>query len=169
MKRVLFVLLLGIAGTAAAQETFRFDYMEDKLDESELSPLDVKKNYFGDQVARKMALLSDAYTWVQEPTPTSPVPQRVTEKYWVFNSVKKVVSYYKKASKKKIVTEEVALSEVVKALDIGLCIRYQDTQRFEEYLQTLRSDEQLANLFANDIFLDGSVEYGQALTEANDD
>ena len=169
MKRVLFVLLLGIAGTAVAQETFSFNYLEEKLDDSELNPIDIKKHYFGDEVARKTALLANEYTWVQEATPTNPVPQRVTEKYWVYNSIKKVVAYYRKASKKGVVSAETAIHEVVKVLDVGLCIRYQDTQRFEEYLQTVRKDAELANVFANDVFLDGSVEYGQALTEANDD
>ncbi|MEM9324485.1 MAG: hypothetical protein AAGA85_02470 [Bacteroidota bacterium] len=169
MKRILFVLLLGIAGTATAQETFSFDYLEEKLDDSEVNPVDIRKNYFGDDVARKMQHLADEYTWLQEPTPTNPVPQRITEKYWVYNSIKKLQAYYKKAVKRGVVSKDAAVDELIRAADIGLCIRYQNTMELEEYLQTLKKDSDLASLYANNIYLDGSVEYGQALTEANDD
>ncbi len=169
MKRILFVLLLGIVGTAAAQDTFTFNFLEERLDESEVNPIDVKSNFFGEDVARKLALLADGYTWLQEATPTNPVPQRITEKYWIYTSIKKLNNYYKKAAKKNVMSKEAAESELVKAIDIGLCVRYQDTSALEELLETTRGDEKVAGIFANQIILSGSMEYGQALTEANDE
>eukprot|EP00320_Phaeocystis_rex_P011766 CAMPEP_0119065174 /NCGR_PEP_ID=MMETSP1178-20130426/8056_1 /TAXON_ID=33656 /ORGANISM="unid sp, Strain CCMP2000" /LENGTH=60 /DNA_ID=CAMNT_0007046665 /DNA_START=129 /DNA_END=307 /DNA_ORIENTATION=+ len=53
-------------------QDFTFDYMEDKLDASEVFAGDLRNHPFGKAFSEKMLLFSQAYTYQDEPTPLNP-------------------------------------------------------------------------------------------------
>jgi hypothetical protein len=51
-------------------------------------------------------------------------------------------------------TEEAAKEEFVKALDIALFIRYQETTAFEDKLRDLKEDSEIASLYTKKVKLE---------------
>lgn len=147
MKKV-FVFLFFVAPLISVMgQDFTFDYYEDKLDASEVFEGDLRKHPFGRAYSEKMLLLSQAYTYQEEPTPLNPAPALNIEKLAIYNSVKKLNAYYKKSAKKGNMGEGEAKEKLQKVLDIALCIRYQDTIKFEEALNKAKGTEAIAAIY----------------------
>ena len=128
MKTIFTILLItSLSFVSYAQETFSFSYIEGRLDESELVEEDVRKHYLGEEIARKMLLVNTSYVFYEEVTPKNPLPTRQVDKYALYTSVKKLNTYYKKAIKSSVYSEEEAKNRFRKVLDVALCVRYQNT------------------------------------------
>lgn len=158
MKRLIFVaiavMLFAIESFAQADANiYRFRYLEDKMDLSELSANGSYDHIFGERVGKKMSLLQKTYTWREEPTPTNPGIYTIIEKPEIYNNVKKLEKYYKKMIKKGSLTKADAAEEFENALDIALLVRYQDTEAFETYLRGIKAVEEIASVFTDKVEL----------------
>lgn len=158
--RKAFLLLgfvIGICFTNAAQEggeVFSFVFLEDKLDDSSLNGSSIPNHYLGDDIAKKLELIKNTYTWKEEGTPNSPTSKTIVEKPAIYYSLKKLDKYYKKAIKSGSITEEEARDEFTKALDIALFIRYQETAAFESKLRELKEESDIALLYTKKVKLE---------------
>lgn len=147
MKKV-FVFLLFVAPMISVMgQDFKFEYMEDKLDASDLFEGDLRRHPFGDSFSEKMLLLSQAYTYQEEATPLNPAPALNIEKLAIYNSARKLNSYFKKSVKKGKMGEVEAMEKLQKVLDVALCVRYQDTIAFEEALDKAKGMDTLIDLY----------------------
>ncbi len=147
MKKV-FVFLLFVAPTVSILgQDFTFDYQEEKLDTSEIFEGDLRRHTFGKSFSERMLLFSQAYTYRDEATPLNPAPALSIEKLAIYNSVKKLNAYYKKGVKKGSIDERVAKEQLKKVLDIALCVRYQDTIKFEEALNNAKGIKAISAIF----------------------
>ena len=152
----LFVAALSL--NVLAQDNYSFDYVEQRLDESEIVETDVRKHYMGDVIARKMLLLNDSYVFFEGTSPQNPLPTRQVDKYAIYNSVKKLNAYYKKAIKKGVYTAEEGTKRFKRVLDVALCVRYQNTIDLEAKLLETKDAESLDDIFVNKVILDGLYE-----------
>ena len=167
-RYVLLFCGLAIFQNVIGQKIYSFKYDEDYLDESEIVEVDLKKHYLGDKISRKMLLLLNSYTWLEDPTPMSPSPRRIVEKYPIYNSVKRLNAYYKKKMKKEGLSHAEAEAKLSRAIDIALCIRYQNTVAFEEVLDQTKDIKALENIYTSNVILQGSDKYGAALSSVDD-
>lgn len=157
MKKALLLLalVLGVVCSGISQDSdvFAFDFVEDKLDDSNLDLALVGDHYLGSEVAKKLALLKDSYTWREEGTANSPYSKTIVEKPAIYYSVKKLDKYYKKEIKKGNLSEDEARDQFIKSLDIALLIRYQQTEAFEDKLRELKEDSDIAQLYTEKVKL----------------
>ncbi len=70
------VFLAVTAGTALLaqsgdEEMFHFRAMEDKLDDSAIDLAFIRGHFMGEEVAKKLYLLRERYTWVEEESSTN--------------------------------------------------------------------------------------------------
>jgi hypothetical protein len=63
---------LSLAGYSQESDVFSFNFVEDKLDDSNVNMAAVGGHYLGSDIAVKLELLKDSYTWKEEGTPNSP-------------------------------------------------------------------------------------------------
>jgi hypothetical protein len=155
MKKILFTAIaifstafISMAQSADKEDIFYFNYVEGKLDDSEIDETYLSSHSFGDVIAKKLELMKQAYTWREEGTPTNPVERTVVEKGAIYYAIKnKLNSHYRKAVKKGGMDEEAAKAEFASAIDVALFIRYQQTDEFEAKLRDLKDAEDIAMLF----------------------
>ncbi len=153
---LLIAMFIGISFAGNAQDTdvFSFNFVEDKLDDSNVNMASVGEHHLGSDIAVKLELLKDTYTWKEEGTPNSPTAKTVVEKPAIYYSLKKLDKYYKKAIKGGDMTTEEAVEGFTKALDIALFIRYQETQAFEDKLRELKEESDIALLYTKKVKLE---------------
>jgi len=148
-----FLLAAGAIAQDSADDVFYFDFMEEKLDDSHLDPSYLKNHFLGTTISMKLGLLKESYTWTQEASATAPGDKTVVEKPSIYYALKKLSNSYKKRIKSGLMSKEEALDELTKALDIGLFIRYQNTDEFETKLKELKSPYDIAYLFREKVKL----------------
>ncbi|MEQ8580596.1 MAG: hypothetical protein RIC30_21615 [Marinoscillum sp.] len=158
MKRILMFFLAITAGTAVLaqsgdEEMFHFRAMEDKLDDSAIDLAFIRGHFMGEDVAKKLYLLRERYTWVEEESSTNPTPKTYIDKPAIYNSVKKLERYYKKGIKKGYIKEEMAIAEFQQILDIAIFIRNQQTAEFEDLLDQLKEEEQIVGMYTKKVLL----------------
>jgi hypothetical protein len=159
MKKILLTVLsafclafVTFAQSADKEDVFYFNYVEGKLDDSEIDENFISSHSFGNEIAKKLELMKQAYTWRTEGTPTNPVAQTVVEKGAIYYAIKnKLNSHYRKAVKKGQMEEEAAKAEFASAIDVALFIRYQQTDEFESKLRDLKDAEDIAMLFVKKV------------------
>ena len=143
----LFLLFFLLVFTARAQESFTFHYQQSEMGEV-ISQADIKKHPFGDDIAYKMQLLKESYTYT-EPASTSASERIIIEKQPIFFSIKKLDKYLKKGMKKGDLSENDARTELENALNVALNIRYQDTKKLEDLLWKMKDPVQVSQLYKN--------------------
>ena len=151
MKALLTTALLAMMVVAQAQD-FVFSYNMKEMEDVQ-SQADIKKHFLGDEIALKMQLLKESYTFivVDEINNT----QRTSvEKPSIFYSVKKTEKYLKKALKKGQIDEEEAITQFDNVLNIALNIRYQDTKALEDLLWDIKDPNQIATLYESRVKLE---------------
>ncbi|MFT6854462.1 MAG: hypothetical protein ACJA0X_000426 [Cyclobacteriaceae bacterium] len=153
MKRIAFLFVLVVSGYfASAQEEFRFRYMESKLDESGINPAKLRDHFLGDDIAKKVYLLKESYTYLEAAsTVTATAARTLIDKPDIYNSLKKLDRYYKKGIRKGRMQEANAKEEYAKILNIALFIRNQQTVEFEERLSNASDDEEVVMLFTEKV------------------
>ena len=162
MRSILLSLIALLFTVNLNAQTFTFNYVESRLDDSEVDATEVRNHFLGDEVGRKLALLNESYVFFEEATPQNPLPTRVVDKYAIYSSVKKLNAFYKKAVKKKVYTNDQALERLTRVLNVSLCIRYQNTEEFEDFLLEHKGAEQLDQIFNSSVILNGL--YDEVLT-----
>lgn len=152
MKRVLLLVIVvfSVSSLATAQDAYKFEYR--KLEKSEVEAPFYKEHFLGDEVAEKMQLLKESYTY-KVYNEVSQANVAVIEKQPIFFSVNKVSKYLKKQIKKGGMTESQAKEVMNNVLSIALNIRYQETEKLETELWKMKDPEAIAKLFDERISL----------------
>ncbi|MFY0686862.1 MAG: hypothetical protein JXQ90_06840 [Cyclobacteriaceae bacterium] len=145
------LLFIALTSSVTAQD-FTFNYNMKELDEVQ-QVNDIKKHFLGEEVATKLQLLKETYTY-KEKDPISLSERTVVEKTAIYNSIKKLSKYYKKQLKTGTVTKEDATTQMVNALNIALNIRYQSTEELEDLLWDIKDPKQLTSLYTSQVKLD---------------
>jgi hypothetical protein len=101
----------------------------------------------GTQVARKLLLLHETYTYVESGTLTAPGDKTIVKKPDIYYSIKKLNNYYKKAVKKGIIDQKQAAKNLTSAIDKSYSMFYEDTQKFEEYVRAQKKPEDIQKAF----------------------
>jgi hypothetical protein len=101
----------------------------------------------GSEVARKMLLLQETYTYMERGTLMAPGDKTIVKKPDIYYSVKKLNNYYKKAVKKGTIDEKQAAKNLTSAVDKSYSIFYEDTKKFEEYLRAQKNPEDIQKAF----------------------
>lgn len=156
MRILLLISLFTTTSLLFGQEaltSYQFDYMAEKLSTESLDASYSYNHFMGEQIGKKMALLSESYTWKEPASATSPVAITVIEKPLIYNNVKKLERYYKKGIRKDEITSEEAALAFERILDIALLIRYQETSALEEDLKSTKEEFELLAIFSEKITL----------------
>ncbi len=157
MKRLLLILglALGVSmsgySQSADEDVFYFDFMADKIDDSGIDVTFLRAHPLGVDVAKKLELLRESYTWKEEASATVPRDRTIVEKPIIYYSMQKLNGHYKKVVKKGLMEEEEAKMALINAIDIALVIRYQQTAEFETKLRSYKKGEELAPLYAEKV------------------
>ena len=157
MKRLLLILGLAFGvslmgySQSADENIFYFDFMADKLDDSEIDIKYLKSHPLGLDVAKKLELLRETYTWKEEASATNPRDRTIVEKPVIYYSVQKMNKHFKKAVKKDEMSEEEAKTALISAIDIALVIRYQQTEEFETTLRDFKGGDELASVYSEKV------------------
>ncbi len=149
LSLVAFVFLTGIA---FGQKQFVFSYQQRELEEVE-NPTDVKKSILGDDIANKLQLMREMYTY-QEFSGVTRTEVTIVEKSAIYNTTKKLVKHYEKAAKKGQIEQQDAVQRAESVVDIVLNIRYQNTQDLEAILWKTKDPEEIYDLYANNVSLE---------------
>ena len=148
MKRVIpvfaLVLVCMTQTMAQSENQYQFDYMEMELQEIE-SPF-VQEHFLGTDIANKMQLLRENYTYKALNSMTQR-EENFVEKQPIFRSVVKLNKYLKKELKSGSLTMEKAQEIMDKVLLIALNIRYQETTELESELWKIKKPEEIAQLY----------------------
>ena len=149
MKKVLFgfiaslmYLSLTVAQGNGADKYFIEDRSDDPEYNIQYSP-EMGSHYLGNEIAKKIYLLRDKYTYQEEGTPLNPNPKTIVRKPAIYYDILKLTKYYKKAVKKGIMTEEEARNELGHFLDIGYSAFYESTDQLEEELGAVKKPEEI--------------------------
>ncbi|MGB9747779.1 MAG: hypothetical protein ACPLXM_12710 [Bacteroidales bacterium] len=151
MKRIIFFTLVSLLSYALlpAQEKVQFTFRSHLNDEEYKKPYDqsMGSSILGTEVARKMYIVRNTFTYVEEPTPTSPTPKTIIRKPRIYNSVKKLVSYYEKMAKKGLMPVEQAAANATLVLDKAYSAFYGNSDNFEQFLKSAKKPEQIEEAF----------------------
>lgn len=148
MKRkveiIFCICFLALISGASAQK-YSFEYAGNEYGEVR-QQVEVKSHFLGDEFATQMQLLKEMYTYEEEDEISKTV-STVVEKSSIYNSVRKINKYLKKALKSGDLTEEQAKAQLTKTLQVALNIRYQETSELESELWKTKKPEAIADLF----------------------
>jgi hypothetical protein len=151
MKRIIILSVVSwlFCTFLPAQETAQFTFRSHLNDEDYKKPYDqsMGSSFLGTEVARKMYIVRNTFTYVEEPTPTSPTPKTIIRKPRIYNAVKKQVSYYEKMAKKGLMPVEQATANAIMVLDKAYSAFYGNSDSFEQYLKNAKKPEQIEEAF----------------------
>ena len=149
LTSMLMILLFAVPVTFISAQKYEFEY-QFKEQEDPLGSVD--KHFLGNQIATKMSLLKENYTYTVQ-SEISQASSTEVEKPAIYNSVYKVNKYVKKSMKKGLMTEEQAKTTMDKVLDVAINIRYQETDELEQELWKAKDPVVIASLFQEEIVL----------------
>jgi hypothetical protein len=149
MRKILSVALFlcAIGSVMAQSNEFLFannlkDTLNLKIDYS------ISGNHvLGSNVARKMLLLQETYTFVERGTLTAPGDKTIVKKADIYYAVKKLNVYYKKAVKVGTIDSKEAAVKLTAVIDKSYSMFYEDTKKFEEYIRTQKKPEDIQKAF----------------------
>lgn len=151
MKRMIILTVFSwfFCTILPAQENPQFTFRSHLNDEEYKKPYDASmgSSFLGTEVARKLYIVRKTFTYVEEPTPTSPTPKTIIRKPRIYNAVKKLVSYYEKMAKKGMIPVEQAAASAVSVLDKAFSAFYSNSDSFEQYLKTAKKPEEIEAAF----------------------
>ncbi len=145
---LMLILLTATVAKANSTEKYLFESRPDLLNYDQENSTLVEDHFLGEEVAVRMFVFKNAYTFRPEPSPMDPSPPLDIEKYGIYNSVKKLNSFFKKGVRKGQITQENAIKRLSKAIDIAVQIRHQKTDEFEQVLREAKSLEQIEAVFS---------------------
>lgn len=120
------------------------------VSEESLSTIDEKKlanHFLGVGIAKKFYLFKDTYTYIEQPSPTSPGEKTVVVKPSIYNSLLKLNRYYKKQVKKGEMSKEEASEKLNHYLDVALSVFIEDTDSLEDRLRKAKNPDELSDVF----------------------
>lgn len=151
MKRqtvIVICLIMPVAFLSA--QKYHFEYLE--KEQTEIESNTYKEHFLGKDVAIKMQLMKEEYTY-QEYNSYSRMETTAVEKSSIYNSVNKVNKYLKKGIKKGDISEPEAKEMLEKVLMVAINIRYQETSELEKELFSVKDPLAIATLYSEEIIL----------------
>jgi hypothetical protein len=163
MKRAFYVILLIIysinsftqeisndenKADSAKEYKFIFRYSVDEESLGLINDEELSDHPLGDNIARKLYLLKETYTYIELPTPTSPGEKTIITKPSIYNSLQKLNRYYKKQVKGGEMSEEEARVKLNQYLDIAISIFIENTESFEDELRKARKPDEISQVFS---------------------
>lgn len=152
-RLTLTLVLVGMFQLGFGQDVFSFAYTEEETVDV-ITEADIKGHYLGDDIAYKMQLLRESYTYVEPASATSPADKIIVEKQPIFFSIKKMDKFFKKSIKKGEMTREEAKAKLSYAIDVALNIRYQETDELEDLLWKVKDPSEIAKIYSDRVRLD---------------
>jgi len=150
MKKFITFAVIVLSGlTIRAQESFTFDNTLDDTADMNINYSIASNHYLGEIIAKKMHLLKETYTYVEEGTPLSPGNKVIVRKPEIYYAVRKINKHYRKEIRKNRMEEATAIDKLGRILDICFAIYDQDTSEFEDYLSNYRKVEDIEKVFEN--------------------
>lgn len=107
----------------------------------------ISSHYLGNEIAVKMDVLKDTYTYIEKATPTSPTDKTIVVKPTIYYAIKKLSNKYKRFIKKDQLTEQEARKRLDKYIMIALSIYHQETDEFEEELRKNKKPHEIEQVF----------------------
>lgn len=144
------IILILVAVISSYAQSYQFYYSA--KEQAEVKSPAIKKHRLGDEIAKKMQLLRESYTYKEVNTVTR-LEETVIEKSTIFNSVKKISKHLCKGVKKGSIEMKEAQDQLNKVLDIALNIRHQNTHTLESELWAAKEPEAIASIFVDKIVL----------------
>ena len=154
MKRVLLSALVFVglvpvvSAQAGAEDTFYFDNDLANIKELQIDPDFISKHYLGKDIAIKMHLLKETYTYIERGDDLNPVDKTIVNKPTIFYSMKKLNNYFRKQIKKGNLSEEEVRVKMDHYLNICLSIYLQSTDNFEEALRSSKGQDEIDGIFS---------------------
>ena len=148
-KIVLIACMVAPMAFVSAQK-YQFEYQE--KEQQEIESTIFKKHYLGEEIAIKMQLMKEEYTY-QIKDEIALTESTEIEKASIYKSVNKVSKYLKKGIKKGEISEAEAKETLAKILDVAINIRYQETAELEEELWSLKDPVAVASFFDTEVAL----------------
>jgi hypothetical protein len=108
---------------------------------------EVESHYLGQQIAEKMYLLKDAYTSVQQATPTSPSEKTIVEKPTIYYAVNKLNRKYKREIRKGHIEEHQVKENLSGVIIKALSLLHAETEAFEAELKKAKSPAEIMLVF----------------------
>ncbi len=150
MKILVASAIFLFSGTIVfGQESFSFENTVGSSSHLDVDFSMASSHYLGEEMAAKMYLFKQIYTFIEAGTVYSPGDKVMVRKPSIFFAVRKLDKYYKKAIKSGAMEKDLAIEKLGLALDISIVIFYQETETFEVYLKNTKEAEMLAATFEN--------------------
>jgi len=127
---------------------FCFRYCVDEESLYSINDEELTDHPLGDNIARKLYLLKETYTYIEHPTPTSPGEKTIITKPSIYNSLQKLNRYYKKQVKDGEMSEEEAKIKLNQYLDVAISIFIENTESFEDELRKARKPDEISEVFS---------------------
>lgn len=139
-----FVLLK--ASAQQAPDTLYFDY---RVDNAVINSPDLMygSHPFGENIARKLGVIHNTYTYVVPGDPSSPGHKTTVVKPIIYYAVKKVNSYYRKLVKDKVMDQAIAAGQLNHVFEVAISVFSQPTSSLEAELKKYKKPEDLAAVF----------------------
>jgi len=137
------------------KSTFEFASTS-QIESTESITSEMAGNHFlGNDIAKKMYLFNDHYSYKVAITPGNSATKTVFRKPEIYSSVKKIERFLKKCVKNGDVKSTVAQNEYDKVLNVALNILDENTDKFEERLKSAGENAtELLNIYLYEVKLE---------------
>jgi len=134
-----------------AKYTFSFHALHEfHLLEKEINELtreSYRSHSLGDEVALRMHLFEQRYTYTSEPAPGAFSGQKVIRKPVLYHSALKIENHIKKQVRKGKMSQEEGEFILKFSLEYAIVLLHQNTETLEETLKTIKSVQEMIHVF----------------------
>jgi hypothetical protein len=109
--------------------------------------------FFGDEVAKQEYLFESTYTYKVPVSPGNPALKTIVQKPILYSSVRKIEKQIRKDLRGKKIDIKTATVKYSRVLEIAICIFNQDTEKLEQRIKDTSNNNQLLELFTEEIRL----------------
>ncbi len=126
----------GMPNTSKKMASYDFEvynYVSEAM--KKVSDDEAGNHFLGNDIAKKMYLFEEAYTYTEPIAPGNPAMRTMYKKPVIYSSVKRIEKYLKKSVNSKEFTMGEANAKFNKVLDVVLNIKGLNTDKFEESIK----------------------------------
>jgi len=105
-------------------------------------------HFMGDEIAKKIYLFEEAYTYTVAIAPGNPANRTMFRKPVVYNSVRKIEKSLRKSVKSGSMTMDEASMKMNKVLDVALTTKGVNTEKFEDSVKSANNADELLTLYS---------------------
>ncbi|MGB4654319.1 MAG: hypothetical protein ACOXZ9_04390 [Bacteroidales bacterium] len=111
---------------------------------SNVSHDELYSHRFGDEISRRLRLIDKEYTYETQAAPGAFSGKLIVEKPVIYNSILKLEKHFTRRVGKNY---DFNKNELMRILNIGILIRYEDTSEFEDCLEKASNVEEILEVF----------------------